>query len=186
MQTITFITSNVNKVKQLSRYLEVPFDHQALELDEIQSMSVEEVATKKAESAYQELGRPVLVEDTSLVLTAMNGLPGPLIKWFLESIGNEGLCQLLDQHTSRAATAQTCFALCDENGVHLFLGETTGLIASEPRGDTAFGWDPIFIATGETKTWSELADIDFELTRATSMRRKAITKLQSYLEENYK
>jgi XTP/dITP diphosphohydrolase len=42
-------------------------------------------------SAYAKLRRPVLVDDTGLVLNAWNGLPGALIAWFLRSVGVEGI-----------------------------------------------------------------------------------------------
>ena len=39
---------------------------------------------------------PVIVEDTSLCFNALNGLPGPYVKWFYEAVGNEGLVKILD------------------------------------------------------------------------------------------
>lgn len=182
MKSLTFITGNAGKAEQLSRYLSFPVPHQKLDIPEIQSLDLEEVATEKARAAYQLLGTPVLVEDTSLTFEALNGLPGPLIKWFLESIGNEGLTNLLVGYTNRAALAETCFALCDETGVHLFKASTKGTIALIPRAVRVFGWDPIFIPDGSKRTWAEM---DKEEQAKFSMRRLAIEKLQVFLEENY-
>ncbi len=183
MKSLTFITGNTNKTEQLSRYLAFPVEHTSLDIPEIQSLDVEEVATEKAKAAYQLLGTPVLVEDSALTFEALNGLPGTLIKWFLESLGTEGLTKLLLGYENRAATAQTCFALCDETGVHLFRGTRKGRVSDSPKGETKFGWNPIFIPEGNELTWAEM---DFAQQSETSMRRLAIEKLQEYLEAHYK
>jgi len=140
------------------------------------------VATEKAKAAYAILGTPVLVEDTALTFESLNGLPGTLIKWFFQSIGNEGLCKMLLGDENRAAKAETCFALCDETGVHLFKGACEGSVPHSPRGSTDFGWNPIFIPEDTDLTWAEM---DSEQLAATSMRKRAIEKLQVFLEENY-
>ena len=48
------------------------------------------VAGAKAELAAKEIKGPVITEDTSLCFNALNGMPGPYIKWFLKNIGPEG------------------------------------------------------------------------------------------------
>ena len=183
MKYLTFITGNVNKAEQLSRYLSFSVSHTKLDIPEIQSLDLEVVATKKAKAAYAIIGTPVLVEDTALTFEALNGLPGTLIKWFFESIGNEGLVKILTGYENRNAVAKTCFALCDENGVQLFLGECKGSVPNSPRGDSDFGWNPVFIPEGESLTWAEMTP---DQSAVTSMRKKAIEKLQKYLEINYR
>lgn len=183
MKSLTFITGNLNKVAQLGKYLNFEVKHATLDIPEIQSLDVEEVATAKAEAAYALLGTPVLVEDVTLTFDALNGLPGPLVKWFLESIGTTGLTKLLTGYENRSATAEVCFALRDESGVHLFTGTRQGSIADTPRGETAFGWNPIFIPEGKEKTWAEMNDDE---QRETSMRRLALEKLQVYLDAHYR
>lgn len=182
MKSLTFITGNSTKVEQLAKYLHVPIEQKKLDIPEIQSLDVEEVATEKAKVAYAMLGTPVLVEDTALSFQALNGLPGPLVKWFLESIGNDGLTKLLLGYENRDALAETCFAICDESGVHLFKGACKGTVADTPRGD-GYGWDPVFISTGSKLTWAEF---DTAEQKGVSMRRLAIEKLQVYLEAHYK
>jgi non-canonical purine NTP pyrophosphatase (RdgB/HAM1 family) len=182
MKSLTFITGNAKKAEQLSRYLHFSVEHHTLDIPEIQSLDIEEVATEKAKTAYQILGTPVLVEDTALSFEVLNGLPGPLIKWFLETIGNDGLAKLLSGYENRTAIAETCFALRDETGVHLFKGTRMGTVSELPRGTTDFGWNPIFIPEGQELTWAEM---DFEQQSKTSMRRLAIEKLQAYLEVHY-
>lgn len=178
MEKITFVTGNLNKVRELENYLGLKVIQKELDLLEIQSLDVEEVTKVKAQKAYDLLGEPVLVEDTALTFLTLGKLPGPFIKYFLESIQNDGLVKLLNTFESREAVATTCFALADENGVRTFIGETLGVIADKSRGEKGFGWDMIFIPMGCTETWAEMS---MEEKQKTSMRRKALDKLKKYL-----
>jgi non-canonical purine NTP pyrophosphatase (RdgB/HAM1 family) len=178
MNTLTFITGNAGKAKYLSEHFHLPIEHRKLNLKEIQSLDLKEVVEDKARRAYEIVKGPVIVEDVSLVFHALNALPGPLIKWFLESLGNEGLCRLLDAAEDRRALAQVEFALCDDAGVHTFGGSIEGSIASSPRGEMGFGWDPVFIPSGYDKTWAEMSD---EEKHKTSMRKIALDKMTEFL-----
>jgi XTP/dITP diphosphohydrolase len=175
---LTFITGNVAKAKYLSDYFHLPVDHIKLDLKEIQSLDLEEVVKDKAERAYEIVKFPVLVEDVSLTFKELKSLPGPLIKWFLETLGNEGICKLASNFKSREALAEVKFAVRDEKGVHTFTGSMAGAIADKPRGKTGFGWDPIFIPQGYTKTWAEMTDNERE---KTSMRKIALGQLSIFL-----
>lgn len=182
MKPLTFITGNAGKAEQLSRYLQFSVDHAKLDIEEIQSLDLEKVATEKAKAAYAILGTPVLVEDTALSFEALGRLPSTLVKWFFEEIGNEGIVNLLNGNQNRNAIAETCFALCDESGIHLFTGTRKGTVSPSPRGLNGFGWNAVFIPEGESLTWAEM---DNEQQGKTSMRRLAIEKLQVYLEAHY-
>ncbi|MFA5132432.1 MAG: non-canonical purine NTP pyrophosphatase [Candidatus Paceibacterota bacterium] len=178
MQKLTFITGNEMKAKQLSDHFHFPVDHMKLDLPEIQSLDVEEVVIDKARRAYAIVKSPVLVEDVSFTLNALGSLPGPLIKWFLQSMGNSELCKLLDGHEDRSATAEVCFGFCDGDKVHVFKGTRKGVVTKSPRGVAGFGFDPIFIPEGFTKTWGEMNE---EEGRESSMRRLALEKLSVFL-----
>jgi non-canonical purine NTP pyrophosphatase (RdgB/HAM1 family) len=178
MQKLTFITGNAGKAKYLADYFHLPVDHVKLDLKEIQSLDLKEVVEDKARRAYEIVKSPVLVEDVSLVFNGLKSLPGPLIKWFLDTLGNEGLCRLLDGYEDRSAFAEVQFALCDENGVHTFSGSIEGSVAEAPRGEMGFGWDPVFIPKGYDKTWAEMTDDE---KHETSMRKIALEKLSEFL-----
>jgi inosine triphosphate pyrophosphatase len=60
--------------------------------------------------AYNSLKKPVVVEDTSLCYNAYNGLPGPYIKWFLKSIGPEGLAKMANAFEDKSAYAMCIIA----------------------------------------------------------------------------
>ena len=154
-----FITSNVGKAKYLSDYFDFPVEHKKLDLPEIQSLDLAEIVSDKAKRAYEIIKKPVLVEDVSLVFNALDKLPGPLIKWFYETLGNDGLCDLLDRYGDKRG-------LCE------------GRISDKPRGEAGFGWDPIFIPDGFVKTWAEMSADE---KHQTSMRRIALEKLKDFI-----
>lgn len=180
IMSLTFITGNTDKAEELRRLLSIPIDHAKVDLDEIQSLDLNEVVKHKVQEAYERLGKPVLIEDTALVFKAMNKLPGPLIKWFLREIGNEGLCAILNPFPFRDATAISMFGYYDGSTLKIFESKIDGQIAKSPRGDTGFGWDAIFIPKGTEKTRAEM---DMEEKDKFSMRRFALEKLKKYLIE---
>ena len=64
-----------------------------IDLTEIQSVDPKEIIEHKLNEAKKHMKGNLVVEDTSLYFEALNGLPGPLIKWFLKTVGNEGLAK---------------------------------------------------------------------------------------------
>jgi non-canonical purine NTP pyrophosphatase (RdgB/HAM1 family) len=174
---ITFITGNIGKVNEVSRYLGIAVEHQKLDLEEIQSLDLEEVVKDKAARAFEKVGGPVLVEDVSFVFHALGKLPGPFIKWFLSQLKNEGLCKLVDGK-DRGCTATVCYGYHDGKTIHLFSGSMTGSVVSSPRGNNSFGWAPIFMPDGYDKTYAELSDKE---QAPIAMRNIALAKLREFL-----
>jgi inosine triphosphate pyrophosphatase len=119
--------------------------------------------TQKARIAAKEVGGPVLVEDTSLHFNALNGLPGPYIKWFLKKIGHSGLNNLIAAYTDKTAYAQCTFGFMESpesKVVKVFVGKTQGTIV-HARGPKTFGWDPVFEPKeGHGKTYAEMSKAD--------------------------
>ncbi|MFA5009701.1 MAG: non-canonical purine NTP pyrophosphatase [Patescibacteria group bacterium] len=178
MEKLTFITGNPAKAKYLGDYFHFPVDHLKLDLPEIQSTDLQTIVEDKVKRAFAITSTPVIVEDVSLIFHGMKALPGPLIKWFLETLGNNGLCKLVDGLNNRKATAKVMFAICDESGVHTFAGSMEGSISELPRGEMGFGWDPIFIPDGYDKTWAEMTDDE---KHAVSMRKQALEQMSEFL-----
>ncbi|MCR4326108.1 MAG: non-canonical purine NTP pyrophosphatase [Candidatus Roizmanbacteria bacterium] len=176
--SLTFITGNKAKAELLARYLDYPITHKDIDLIEIQSLDVQEVAVHKAKEAYAHIKSPVLIEDTSLEFNALGKLPGTLIKWFLHELGNDGLCTLLNQYSDKRATCIVMFVLYDGKAITTFSGEMKGMIATKPKGTGGFGWDPIFISEGYVQTRGEMSRREYD---ATSPRRIATEKLSTYL-----
>jgi inosine triphosphate pyrophosphatase len=177
-ERVTFITGNSAKAEQLGRYLDFPVSHLRMDLKEVQSLNLTEIIEYKAREAYRQVGRTVLVEDVSLVFHALGNLPGPLIKWFLVELGNDGLCTLFNKYADRSALAEVKFGLYDGNELKVFDGQIAGSIAYSPRGDSVFGWECIFIPKDHERTWGEMNKVE---RQETSMRNIALKKLESYL-----
>ena len=113
MKDVVFITSSQAKADYLATLLGHPVEHIKLDLDEIQSLDLREVVTHKLRQAYNQIHRPVLVEDVSLELTTLGRLPGTFIRWFIEELSTEGICRLLDEK-DRHATVRCMYGYSDE------------------------------------------------------------------------
>ena len=146
---LTFISGNTNKVRECERLLGVTLASASLPLEEIQSIDPLPVVEHKARLAYAALSRPVLVEDTGLAFAAWNGLPGALIKWFLGSLGPEGLCRMMRAETNRAATAITLLGYCDGESVRTFAGTVQGSVPRSAAGHGGVWLGCDFSAGGE-------------------------------------
>jgi non-canonical purine NTP pyrophosphatase (RdgB/HAM1 family) len=173
---LTFITSSANKRAEVERILGRTLAQAHLPLEEIQAIDLGPVVRHKARQAYAQLGRPVLVEDTGLAFAAWNGLPGALVKWFLTSLGADGICKLLRGEANRAATATTLFGYYNGIDYRVFSGTVSGVIPEVPRGAKGFGWDAIFQPLGSGRTFAEMAP---EEKDRFSMRRLALAQLHN-------
>lgn len=181
MRPLVFVTHSPGKLAEVERILGYSVDHSPLDLAEIQAVEVEDGVIFKAQQAYAALQTRVMIEDTGLFIEAWNGLPGALIRWFLQYLGPAGICHLLDQAPTRQAYAKTVFAIYDGQGAPvLYTGRVNGHIAKRPKGELGFGWDPIFIPAGETRTFAEMPPPDKD---KYSMRRLALQALKHGLEE---
>jgi inosine triphosphate pyrophosphatase len=119
------------------------------------------------------------VEDVSLKIHQLNDFPGPLIKWMLKSVGAQGVYDIAKNLLNTKATAVVTIGYTDGEQVQYFEGSIEGNIVA-PKGETAFGWDPIFQPEGYTKTFGEMTK---EEKNAISSRKLAAEKLTSFLEK---
>jgi XTP/dITP diphosphohydrolase len=178
--TLLLVTSNSDKAQSIQVLLERPIQHVALDLVELQAINVRNVIEHKARLAYAQLGQPVLVEDTSLSFRAWNGLPGALIRWFLDTVGVEGICKMLHEYEQLDATAEVCLGYCDGERFHAFSSTVEGQIVRTPRGGNGFGWDPLFMPQGWNKTFAEMTEDE---KGQTSLRKGAIQQLRRFLDK---
>ncbi|MBY0110454.1 non-canonical purine NTP pyrophosphatase [Patescibacteria group bacterium] len=176
---LTLVTSNKNKTLEYERYLGVPIANEPLDLPEIQSLSHEEVIEAKVRDAYARIGSPVLVDDSGLLIDGMNGLPGPLTKWFEIALGIEGVCRLADTYPDRKGSVTAVVGFFDGTEFRYFRGDSKGTIADHPRGDNGFGFDVAFIHEGDTRTRAELTT---EERDARPFRKTALEALKTYLQ----
>lgn len=166
-----FATKNKDKLREVEEILGRDLEQISIELFEPQGVKVEEVVREKAKDAFHKTGKFVLVEDTSLEFVAWDGLPGALIKWFLDTVGNEGILKMLVGETSRKAIAKTAVGFFDGTQAHIFVGKVTGTVPKMIRGTGGFGWDSIFIPEGYKKSFAEMTSAE---KNAISMRKLAL------------
>ena len=182
MATLTFVTGNKGKLAEIKAILGDVFtiDNQPLDLPELQGSTAEEIAIEKAKKAYQLIGRPCVIEDSSLSFNAHKGLPGPYVKWYLDKIGSEGMYKTLAGFDDKSGYASCIFALCEApDQVVTFEGRVDGTIVA-PRGTQGFGWDPLFQPLeGDGRTFGEMTK---EEKNAFSHRFRGLQKLKAYLE----
>ena len=156
---ITFITGNEHKVieaENIFKLFGVELEHIDLGYMEPQG-TLEDVARFGAKYACQELNRSVIVEDAGLFIRALNGFPGTYSKFVQNSLGNQNILKLMDGVGDRYAEFRSVIGYCTPNSEpKVFLGRVEGQIAFEERGNLGFAFDPIFLVTGEGKTFGEL------------------------------
>lgn len=180
-----FVTGNENKVREANAILGFEILNIALGIDEIQAIETRDVVEDKARRAYDELKKSktsdfaVIVEDTGLHIESWNRYPGAFIKWLLDAVGVEGICTKMSQYSGRSATAETCVCYYDGNETRIFNGKVNGIITGSPRGETNFGWDPIFQPDRFQKTFAEMGADE---KNSISHRKQAFLGLKSYLD----
>jgi non-canonical purine NTP pyrophosphatase (RdgB/HAM1 family) len=179
LQNIKFVTGNPNKVREAGEILGVALEQVILpDLHEIQTHELDDIIQDKAQQAYEAVTAPVLVEDSGLLFSAWNGLPGALVKWFETTVGCDGLLKMLEPFDDR-----TAFALCyvgyhDGKDIKIARGRVKGRIADRLRGSNGFGWDTLFIPDGHDRTFAEMTAQE---KNAISHRRLAFEALKKMI-----
>jgi XTP/dITP diphosphohydrolase len=147
----------------------------------------EDNALAKARDAFSATGLPSVADDSGLQVAALNGMPGVLSARWSGRHGEDSantallLAQLGDVPDERrgAAFVSAC-ALVSGAGEVVVRGEWAGSIAREPRGDGGFGYDPVFLPSGSTRTAAELSPTEKD---AVSHRGRALALLVPALRE---
>lgn len=169
MATYLVGTANPGKIAEIRALLkDVPhtlkflsdFSQEFPEVEE-SGQSYEENALIKAKAYSQLTHVPTFSEDAGLEVHALDNFPGiQSNRW---SVGSDegritGILGMLDKEVDRSAHFTATVVLYDPQTTttHSFVGRLDGTIATAPAGDQGFGYDPIFIPKGESKTMAEL------------------------------
>ncbi len=175
MKPLYFLTGNENKLRE-SQAILPNIEGFNLEILEMQHTDPMIIMRQKLQEAQKHRTGQFIVEDTSLLIEGMNGLPGPLIKWFEKTIGLEGIAKIAELY-GKKAIAKVLIGYTNGSTVEFFDGSLPGMIVS-PRGTNGFGWDKIFIPNGYDRTFAEMTA---EEKNKISMRKIAFEKLRIYL-----
>lgn len=159
------VTGNRGKLAEARRLIaagfpDVEVEGVEIDLPEIQSGEIAEVLRAKADEAWRRLGRPLVVEETGLYLSAMNGFPGPLVKWMLEAVGPAGIARAAQVLGDDRVEARCLLLFKDGVREVVAEGSTRGRLVLPGRGEGGFGWDPVFLPEGEEQTYGELSPGD--------------------------
>ncbi len=186
---IDYVTSNKKKFEEACKIILrsseehrlLTLVHTPLHIEEIQA-SKDEIATHKALLAYAQCKKPVIIDDISLHCPALKGLPGPYIKPFLASLGQQGFFNLLSYYSDRRCEVICTIAFYDgQEPPLLFHGALHGIIVS-PRGSITehgpLSWNSLVQPDGSAKTCAEMT---LDELSTISARNKALEKLHSYL-----
>lgn len=143
-------------------------------------------AILKATAISRETGLPVLSEDSGLEVHALDGAPGVRSARFAgepsdSDRNNELLLEKLVGESDRRARFITAAVLCLQDGqIFATSGIFPGTIGHKLQGDMGFGYDPLFIPDGETRT---LAQMTLEEKNAVSHRQKALSRMVGILQD---
>lgn len=142
-------------------------------LMEIQSNSLSEIATIKALDAFSKCKKPVIIEDDALIIPSLGGFPGPYSSYVFDTIGNQGVIQLAKKDKQAKFCATISYCDKDKKPI-LFEGITLGRISKKICG-RGWGYDPIFIPEGKTRTYAQIPD-----KNTLSHRYRALEKFASW------
>jgi XTP/dITP diphosphohydrolase len=172
---LTFVSTNAGKFREVQAILaeyDVGVAWLRRELQEIQANRLESVVRPKLAEASK-LAPRVLVEDSGIFIAGLGGFPGVYSAYALHTIGLEGILRLL-RGRPRGAMFRAVAGVSLGTDSWMRAGECRGRIASRIRGTHGFGYDPIFIPDGETRTFGEL---DMSEKNRRSHRAQAIHRV---------
>lgn len=147
---------------------------------ELQGDDLGFIAMAAARIAYMRFRVPVVVEDAGLFIEALSGFPGPYSSYVYKRIGVNGIINLLKGVRRREAHFLAVVACVCPPFEARFEAKVRGVIADEPRGSGGFGFDPIFIPEGESRTFGEM---NVSEKNKWSHRSKAFAKLGAWLQK---
>lgn len=197
MKNLIVATKNKGKVAEIEdslkeldcKILSLAASYDFPEIEETGS-TFEENARIKAEKVFDHFKIVTLADDSGLETDALGGSPGVFsARYSGEGATDESNCEKLlaelekAGNKNRTARFKCVMVLKEEKSEKVFEGVCEGKIINEKRGDSGFGYDPLFVPEGYDKTFAEL---DLETKNSISHRGKALNLLKEYLLKNNK
>jgi XTP/dITP diphosphohydrolase len=186
---IVLASSNKGKIKELAALLPALTLFSLKDIGFSESIpepyfTFEENAQTKAQTVHRFSGKNTLADDSGICVTALDGAPGVFSARYAgdnaSDLDNlEKLLSALEGQSDRSAYYKAVLCLVWNNQYYYFEGICKGHIATAPRGDKGFGYDPIFIPEGYDQTFGEL---DEAIKYRISHRAKAMAALKDFLE----
>lgn len=190
---LVFATNNRHKLEEVRAILGNSI--QVLSLNDINchdeipetAETLEGNALIKARYIYENYGCNCFADDTGLEVDALNGEPGVYSARYAgnnyDSEANmHKLLQNLTGENNRKAQFRTVIALIINGEENIFDGIVKGSISEIKKGDSGFGYDPIFIPEGFSESFAQMTS---EQKNSISHRYRATEKLNDYLRKKY-
>lgn len=190
MKQIVFATNNEHKLEEVKNIFCDKL--KILSLNDINchedipetGTTIEENALLKARYIKEKYGYDCFADDTGLEIKSLNNEPGVYSARYAgeEHDSEKNLQKVLknlEGKSDRSACFRTCIALITENKEYLFEGKIQGCIITEKKGESGFGYDPVFVPDGYTKTFAELGN---DIKNKISHRALAVKKLINFLQ----
>jgi len=178
---IRFVTTNAGKFREVAALLRaegIEVEHVDLLVPEVQADTSEEVAAYSVKVLAEEAAYDFFVDDSGFYVDTLKGFPGVYSSYVFRTIGAAGVLRLLEGAERRAARFETVLMLRIAGETSTFRGECRGAVTFEPRGTGGFGFDPIFLPDGQTKTFAEMT---LEEKNGVSHRANATRALAAFL-----
>jgi XTP/dITP diphosphohydrolase len=185
---LCFATNNQHKIQEVAKLLEATIQVVSLqeigckeELKEEQS-TIEGNSLQKAKHVFDHYHVPCFADDSGLEIEALNGEPGVHSAYYSGSRDLDANIELvlhrLKGVTHRKAHFKTVITLVAPQVQQQFVGILQGTIVGEKKGTNGFGYDPIFVPDGYTKT---LAEFTLDAKNKISHRSLAVKALIQFL-----
>jgi XTP/dITP diphosphohydrolase len=189
MHTLIFATNNRNKVAEIQsligpNFTIIPLKEAGIEIDIPEPHDqLEANAQEKALTIFNMTNQNCFSEDTGLEIVALGGAPGVKSARYAGENSNaqSNIDLVLSNMTgveNRTAQFRTVICLIWENQTYYFEGICKGQILSNMQGENGFGYDPIFVPDGASKSF---ANMTMEEKNTFSHRKKAVTQLFDFL-----
>jgi len=160
IKTVYFVTSNKYKfyeAKDILTYYEIDLKMIEEKTEEIQDDNLEEIAIYSLSRALEKDERPKIIEDAGFFVKKLNGFPGPYSSYVNRVLGVDGILRLMNIEKNREAEFRSIVAFGNSPSfIKTFQGIVKGTISLQAKGSSGFGFDPIFIPKGSTKTFGEM------------------------------
>jgi XTP/dITP diphosphohydrolase len=189
---LCFATNNQHKINEVRAHLGPDFH--LVGLDEIgcteelaeDQVTLEGNSFQKAEYVYKNFGVSCFADDTGLEVEALQGAPGVYSARYAGPQRNAAdnmklLLSNLAASENRKARFRTVITLMTPEFSRQFEGVVNGRIIDEYRGSGGFGYDPIFLPDGYSRT---LAEMSMEEKNSISHRARAVNKLVEFLKSS--
>ena len=191
MNKLIFATNNAHKLSEVQALLGDAFTlvtlHECGITEDIPETAetLEGNALQKARYIYEKLGADCFADDTGLEVDALGGAPGVRSARYATdghdfAANNRLLLKNMEGVTDRSAHFRTVIALILNGKEYLFEGRVEGAIAEAESGSEGFGYDPLFVPSGEIITFAQMSA---EAKNAISHRGRAVAELVKFLKD---